>query len=88
VADREAPMNGAGHTSHGRSSGASSRLTRIERAMTAREVAHLRRAKDLADRSYAQPLDVEALTRRAQCSPWHFSRRFKEAFGETRTSTC
>jgi AraC-like DNA-binding protein len=57
--------------------------TRIERAMTAREVAHLRRAKDLVDRSYAEPLDVEALARRAHCSPWHFSRRFKEAFGET-----
>jgi AraC-like DNA-binding protein len=51
--------------------------------MTAREAAHLRRAKDLVDRSYAQPLDVEALARRAHCSPWHFSRRFKEAFGET-----
>ena len=51
--------------------------------MTAREVAHLRRAKDLVDRSYAEPLDVAALARRAHCSPWHFSRRFKEAFGET-----
>jgi AraC-like DNA-binding protein len=51
--------------------------------MTAREVAHLRRAKDLVDRSYAEPLDVDALARRAHCSPWHFSRRFKEAFGET-----
>src|SRR3954462_14920889 len=51
--------------------------------MTAREVAHLRRAKDLVDRAYAQPLDVEALARRAHCSPWHFSRRFKAAFGET-----
>jgi AraC-like DNA-binding protein len=67
----------------GRLSGARQGLTRIERAMTAREVAHLRRAKDLVDRSYAQPLDVDALARRAHCSPWHFSRRFKEAFGET-----
>ncbi|MEA2251581.1 MAG: hypothetical protein QOG70_1823 [Solirubrobacteraceae bacterium] len=51
--------------------------------MTAREVAYLRRAKDLVDRAYAQPLDVAALARHAHVSPAHFSRRFKEAFGET-----
>jgi AraC-like DNA-binding protein len=51
--------------------------------MTAREVAHLRRAKDLVDRSYPEPLDVEALDPPAQHVLWHFSRRFKEAFGET-----
>ena len=51
--------------------------------MTAAEVAHLRRARDLVDRSYAQPLDVAALARRACVSPAHFSRRFKAAFGET-----
>jgi AraC-like DNA-binding protein len=51
--------------------------------MTADEVAHLRRARDLVDRVYAEPLDVLALARRAHLSPAHFSRRFKEAFGET-----
>jgi len=51
--------------------------------MTAREAAFLRRAKDLVDRSYAQPLDVASLAREAHVSPWHFIRRFKEAFGET-----
>jgi AraC-like DNA-binding protein len=51
--------------------------------MTAREAAFLRRAKDLVDRSYAQPLDVPALARQAHVSPAHFSRRFKEAFGES-----
>lgn len=51
--------------------------------MTAREAEHLRRAKDLVDRSYARPLDVAALARHAHVSPAHFSRRFKEAFGET-----
>jgi AraC-like DNA-binding protein len=51
--------------------------------MTAEEVRHLRRAKDLVDRSYDQPLDVPALARHAHVSPAHFSRRFKEAFGET-----
>ena len=51
--------------------------------MTAREVAFLRRAKDYVDRAYAQPLDVAALARQAHVSPAHFSRRFKEAYGES-----
>lgn len=51
--------------------------------MTAWELAYLRKAKDLVDRAYAEPLDVDALARRAQVSTGHFSRRFKEAFGET-----
>jgi AraC-like DNA-binding protein len=53
------------------------------RIVTAREAAFLRRAKDLVDRSYAQPLDVAALARQAHVSSAHFSRRFKEAFGES-----
>jgi len=44
---------------------------------------HLRRAKDLADRSYAEPLDVDALARTALCSRAHFIRSFKAAYGET-----
>ena len=51
--------------------------------MTPEEAVHLRRAKDLVDRSYMQPLDVAALARHAHVSPAHFSRRFKAAFGET-----
>lgn len=51
--------------------------------MTAEPYVHLRRAKDLVDRAYAQPLDVVALARHAHMSPAHFARRFKEAFGET-----
>jgi len=51
--------------------------------MTAEEARHLRRAKDLVDRAYAQPLDVAALARHAHVSTAHFSRRFKEAYGET-----
>ena len=51
--------------------------------MTPEEVVHLRRAKDLVDRSYRQPLDVPALARHAHLSPAHFARRFKAAFGET-----
>ena len=35
------------------------------------------------DREYAQPLDVEALARTAVMSSGHFSRSFREAYGET-----
>jgi AraC-like DNA-binding protein len=51
--------------------------------MKADDAAALRRAKDLVDRSFDEPLDVEILARRAHLSPAHFARRFKEAFGES-----
>jgi len=54
--------------------------------MTPEEIAelrHLRRARDLMDRAYAQPLDVPAMARAAFMSPAHFSRRFRAAYGET-----
>ena len=44
---------------------------------TLEELAHLRRARDLIDRMYAQPLDVPAM------SPSHFAREYKAAFGES-----
>ena len=44
---------------------------------------HLLRARDLADRRYAEPLDVPELARAARLSPAHFSREFVRAFGET-----
>jgi transcriptional regulator GlxA family with amidase domain len=46
-------------------------------------LAHLRRARDLMDRDYAQPLDVPAMARAALMSPAHFSRQFRAAYGET-----
>jgi AraC-like DNA-binding protein len=42
---------------------------------------HLLRARDLADRAYAEPLTVADLARAAGLSPAHFSRRFRAAFG-------
>lgn len=54
-------------------------MTRDELA----DLAHLRRARDLMDRAYADPLDVPALARAALMSPAHFSRRFRAAYGET-----
>lgn len=54
-------------------------MTREELA----NLAHLRRARDLMDRAYADPLDVPALARAACMSPAHFSRQFRAAYGET-----
>ena len=47
------------------------------------ELRRLRRARDRMDREYAEPLDVEALAHTALMSAGHFSRRFREAYGET-----
>jgi transcriptional regulator GlxA family with amidase domain len=47
------------------------------------ELAHLRRAKDLMDREFEQPLDVPRMAREALMSPAHFARQFKLAYGET-----
>src|ERR671933_2557391 len=47
------------------------------------DLAHLRRAKDLMDREYAEPLDVPAMARAAHASPSHFARQFRAAYGET-----
>lgn len=47
------------------------------------DLAHLRRARDLMDREYASPLDVGSLARAALMSEGHFSRQFREAYGET-----
>jgi AraC-like DNA-binding protein len=44
---------------------------------------HLLRAKDLADRRYFEPLDVDDLARAAGLSRAHFSREFRRAFGES-----
>jgi AraC-like DNA-binding protein len=46
-------------------------------------LAHLRRARDLMDRDYAQPLDIAVIARAALMSPAHFSRQFRAAYGET-----
>ena len=50
---------------------------------TPQVLAHLRRARDLMDRAYAEPLDVPTMATKAFMSPAHFSREFREAYGET-----
>jgi len=47
------------------------------------ELRRLRRARDQMDREYALPLDVPALARTALMSTAHFSRRFRDTYGET-----
>jgi AraC-like DNA-binding protein len=44
---------------------------------------HLVRARDLADGRYFEPLDVDDLARAAGLSRAHFSRAFRQAFGES-----
>lgn len=46
-------------------------------------MAALRRARDLIDREYAEPLDVAEIARAAFMSTAHFSRQFKAAYGES-----
>jgi len=48
-----------------------------------KDLACLRRARDLIDREYARPLDVPALARVALMSTVHFARQFRAACGET-----
>lgn len=54
-------------------------MTREEMA----DLVHLRRARDLMDRDYAQPLDVPSMAKTALMSPAHFARKFRAAYGET-----
>lgn len=46
-------------------------------------VVHLRRAKDLMDMRYADPLELDDLASEAGFSRYHFAREFRAAFGET-----
>ncbi len=51
--------------------------------MNVEDLVLLRKARDRMDREYSRPLDVTSLARTALMSPGHFSRSFREAFGET-----
>ena len=44
---------------------------------------HLRRARDLADRRYGDPLDLDALAATAGVSKYHFLRCFAAVYGTT-----
>ena len=47
------------------------------------ELRRLRRVRDKMDREYGKPLDVPAMARTALMSTAHFSRRFRDVYGET-----
>ncbi|MFE5974572.1 helix-turn-helix domain-containing protein [Streptomyces sp. NPDC055893] len=51
--------------------------------MALEDLVRLRRARDVMDRDYAQPLDVPALASVALMSTGHFARSFRAAYGET-----
>jgi AraC-like DNA-binding protein len=44
---------------------------------------HLRRARDLMDRHYAEPLDLDAVAGSAAVSKYHFLRSFSAVYGQT-----
>jgi AraC-like DNA-binding protein len=44
---------------------------------------HLRRARDLIDLRFAEPLDLVAMAREASFSRYNFARSFNDTFGET-----
>ena len=50
-------------------------------------LAHLRAARDLADREYAQPVDLDRLAATAGLSKYHFLRLFRATYGLTPGST-
>src|SRR6202046_3295994 len=84
-------LDNRSYVEHHEENGGSVRRIRPDRVVTLETVtpeelanlAHLRRARDLMDREYARPLDVATLARTALMSPAHFSRQFREAYGET-----
>lgn len=51
--------------------------------MTPDLLAGLRRARDLADRDFAEPLTLDVMAQAANVSRFHFARAFVRAYGET-----
>jgi transcriptional regulator GlxA family with amidase domain len=47
------------------------------------DLPHLRRALDLIDRNYAEPLDLELAAAAAGVSKYHFLRSFAATYGQT-----
>lgn len=67
----------------GRRSGVAESAMPTGPRVPAEVVVHLRRARDLIDRRYAEPLDLDALATAAGFSRYHFARTFRAAYGET-----
>jgi AraC-like DNA-binding protein len=52
-------------------------------ALSLEDLRLLRRARDLIDREFDRPLGVAEIARAAHASPAHFTRQYREAFGES-----
>lgn len=52
-------------------------------AVARQDLIRLRRARDLVDREYAEPLNVPRLAASAHMSTGHFQRLFRAAYGES-----
>jgi AraC-like DNA-binding protein len=52
----------------------------------AERISSLRGARDLMDRRFADPLDLDQMAAHVGFSRFHFARAFKEAYGETPAS--
>jgi AraC-like DNA-binding protein len=52
-------------------------------AVGTEQVVHLRRARDLIDARYADPLNLDDMAAAAGFSRYHFAREFRGVFGET-----
>jgi AraC-like DNA-binding protein len=63
----------------------SARIPRLVRSVgpDIERLAHLRDAKDLMDRAYAEPLDLDVIARAAGYSRFHFIRAFRDTYGQT-----
>ncbi|MCW0213189.1 MAG: AraC family transcriptional regulator [Pseudonocardia sp.] len=57
--------------------------TAARRAVPGALLVPLRRARDHIDRSYARPLDLDAIAAVAGISKYHFARSFAATYGET-----
>jgi AraC-like DNA-binding protein len=55
----------------------------VREAVPTELLEHLRRARDQADRSFAEPLDLDRLAAAAAVSKYHFVRTFAATYGET-----
>jgi AraC-like DNA-binding protein len=58
-------------------------VTTTERRAPDDVLVHLRRARDHADRNYAEALDLDGLAAEARLSKYHFLRLFRATYGVT-----
>jgi AraC-like DNA-binding protein len=56
---------------------------RFHAVSNSERVVHLRGARDLMDRRFADPLDLDQMAAQAGFSKFYFARAFKDAYGET-----